>query len=99
MRLLARDGSRGSFIRVTIAVLGALAMSARFPPDWRAGGLSNPGSFMRLVRPRTCCEVALGGAPYRLPPHREPQSPWAPVPRTPRPRARRGNCFVMIVAP
>jgi hypothetical protein len=52
MQPLARHGRTTSFICVMAALLAALAMSARFPPDWRAGGLSNPDSYMRLVRLR-----------------------------------------------
>jgi hypothetical protein len=52
MQRFGQVGRGTGFICVIFSLLTALGMSLRYLPDLRAGGLSNPDSYMRLVRLR-----------------------------------------------
>jgi hypothetical protein len=52
MQEFGRVGRVTGFICVMLALLTVAGMSARIPPELWAGGLSNPDSYMRLVRLR-----------------------------------------------
>jgi hypothetical protein len=52
MKCFGRVGRGTGFICVMFALLATLGMSLRLLPELRAGGLSNPDTYMRLVRLR-----------------------------------------------
>lgn len=52
MKRFAPVGRGTAFICVMCSLLAVVGASARYLPDLRAGGLSNPDSYMRLVRLR-----------------------------------------------
>ena len=52
MKCFGRVGRGTGFICVIFALLATLGMSLRLLPELRAGGLSNPDTYMRLVRLR-----------------------------------------------
>src|SRR5665213_466668 len=52
MQRSGQVGRGAGFICVMLPVLAALGMSVRYLPNLRAGGLSNPDSYMRLARLR-----------------------------------------------
>jgi hypothetical protein len=58
MQRFAQVGRGTGFICIVSALLAVLGMSVRYLPNLRAGGLSNPDSYMRLVRLR---DMAHGG--------------------------------------
>jgi hypothetical protein len=52
MQRSGRVGAGAGFICVILSLLAVAGVSIRFLPDVRAGGLTNPDSYMRLVRLR-----------------------------------------------
>ena len=52
MKRMDQVGFGTGFICIALSLLAALGMSVRYLPDLRAGGLSNPDSYMRMVRLR-----------------------------------------------
>ncbi|MSP03530.1 MAG: hypothetical protein EXR07_21195 [Acetobacteraceae bacterium] len=52
MQRSVRLGFGTGFVCVILPLFAAIGMSARFAPDWHVGGLTNPDSYMRLVRLR-----------------------------------------------
>jgi hypothetical protein len=57
MQRIDRIGRGTGFICVSAALLAIAAMSLRVTPDLRNGGLSNPDTYMRLVRLRETLSV------------------------------------------
>jgi hypothetical protein len=52
MQYSGQVGRKTGFLCVSLTLLITLGMSLRFVPDLRAGGLTNPDTYMRLVRLR-----------------------------------------------